>query len=247
MGFALVGAMIKRRCPVPKSVLQADALVVTASTPVRYLVRALRLRTGQTVEFFDGSGAARRATLHALSKDRVEGTWTEVLRHEPEDHLAVVVPIIAWLKGSDGDDAVAALSALGVRRLRIFKADREPLGRQLTEDVLARWGRIALDSCRQSGGYWCTQVEGFDGLEAATQGLDALVFGSSQGALMREFEGGTVGVVVGPEGGLSPEEEHVLECQSARPVRLGSRVLRARHAASLLPAAVYALSSAAAS
>ena len=233
-----------RRCPVPNTVLQADALVITEMASVRYLVRALRLRSGQTVEFFDGSGGARRATLQTLSKAQVEGAWAEPLRHEAADDVPNVVPIIAWLKGSDGDDAVAALSALGVRHLRVFKADREPLGRQLTEDVLARWGRIALDSCRQSGGYWCTQVEGFNGLEEAVQGVDDLVFGSSQGALMGSFEEATVGVVVGPEGGLSPDEERLLTQRRARPVRLGGRVLRARHAASLLPAAVYALRSA---
>ncbi len=233
--------MSARRCMMNHNDLQATEVVVTDTSALTYLGRALRLRPGQELEFFDGQGGARRAQIDAIEKRRLQGRWLEPFRLEPRHGPTGPIPILARLKGGDEEDAIAALTALGLPEIRLFQAQLEPLGRAEPGNQAQRWRRISEDSCRQSGAYWCSEVRWFASLEAALSGIEELVFGDALGATMRPQRCTGLGVVIGPEGGLAKAERQLLLDRGAKAIGLGSQVLRARHAASLVPAAILAL------
>jgi 16S rRNA (uracil1498-N3)-methyltransferase len=221
--------------------LQATELVVTDASVLTYLGKSLRLRPGQELEFFDGLGGARRGQLKRIEQRLLRGEWLEPFRQEPRLGPSGPIPILARLKGGDEEEAVAALASLGLPEIRLFQAEREPSGRTGPGKQAFRWQRISDDSCRQSGAYWRTEIRWFDSLSDALCDLDTLVFGDASGVAVGSQDCNRLGVVIGPEGGLTDLEQQLLLARGARAVCLGTRVLRARHAASLLPAAILAL------
>jgi len=235
MGFALVRAMSARRCIMDRTDIEAAHALIGDRFTLNYLGRSLRLRPGDQVEFFDGQGVARTAEIETVENNQIKGLWREPIRQENRRLESAPVPIIARLKSHAEDDAISALSAIGFPQIRIFRADRDATDKPWSEKQAQRWRRIADDSCRQSGGYWRTDIEVCDHLERAIEGLSGLAYGDPMGRSLSGFSQSSLGVVIGPEGGLSAEEKRLLTDSNAHAVQLGSRVLRARHAASLLP------------
>ncbi len=238
MGLAVVRAMSARRCKILRTQLEAVRMVVNEHAALNYLGRVLRLRPGDDVEFFDGQGAARRARLRSLNKEHITGEWLGALKIVDSELKMAPIPVLARLKSHAEDDAISALAALGFPKIRIFHSERDATNKTWSEKQSLRWERIADDSCRQSGGYWCTQIEAYDSLHAALNDLDRIVYGDSKGSPKIPPRGHRVGIVIGPEGGFSDGEKRILEHAQAQSIQLGQRTLRSRHAASLLPATV---------
>ena len=238
MGLAVVRAMSARRCKMTRTGLEATHAVVRDPFLLNYLSRVLRLRPGDDVEFFDGQGAARKARLHSVAKDQIVAHWHEALSARKPVLTLAPIPVLARLKGHAEDDAISALSALGFPTIRMFQAARDAAHKDWNQKQLQRWQRIAEDSCRQSGGYWCTQIEEYRSLDSALKNLDRIAYGDSEGQHLMPLKGQRVGIVVGPEGGFSDIEKEILVGSEAQALQLGQRTLRARHAASLLPVAV---------
>jgi 16S rRNA (uracil1498-N3)-methyltransferase len=241
MGLALVTTMTQRRCLVARKYLELDDLVIDEPAVLTYLNKALRLKSAEKLELFDGDGAARQARIEKLDKRQLVGTWLEPLRQEAACGSKGPVAVIARLKGGGEEEAIAALAALGLEDIRLFHAERDAHGRKQAGAQAVRWQRIAEDSCRQSGGYWCSQIRQFSSLKDAIFDLERLVYGAADGAQPPAVECSGLGVVVGPEGGFSSLEIALLKTKNAVPVSLGQRVLRARHAASLLPSIMLVL------
>ena len=238
MGLAVVRAMSARRCKMTRTELEATHAVVTDTRALTYLSRALRLRPGDEVEFFDGQGAKRKACLQALTKDQITGTWQESLNIQHRQIECAPIPILARLKSHAEDDAISALAALGFPKIRIFQAERDATNKPWNEKQTQRWRRIAEDSCRQSGGYWCTEIQERSSLNEAIKDLEQIVYGDSEGLNQTPKKAEGVGIVIGPEGGLSEGEKSTLKQAQALSIRLGKQTLRARHAAALLPTIV---------
>lgn len=235
--------MIQRRCLVARKYLEFAELVIDEAAVLNYLNKALRLKSAEELELFDGAGAARRARIERLDKRQLIGSWLEPLRQEAACGPKGPVAVIARLKGGGEEEAIAALAALGLEDIRLFHAERDAHGRKLAEAQAKRWQRIAEDSCRQSGGYWCSKIRQFPSLKEAISGLERLVYGAVNGVQPLAMDCSGLGVVVGPEGGFSNLEIALLKTQNATPLSIGRRVLRARHAASLLPSIMFVLGS----
>lgn len=227
--------MSERRCFIDGAALRADTLRCDDDEALRYLSRALRLRSGDVVEFFDGCGGARRAELRQFDEAAIDGVWVESLRREAPRGPTATTVLIAHLKGDLEEEAVSALAAAGFGALRIYHAERGDRLRGSAKKRLRRLRRICRDSCRQSGGHWLSEVGVFNSLDEALAGCDRVVFGDPEGLPAVRLPAFIGTVVIGPEGGFSPAERDQLLACGAQPVSLGPRVLRARHAASILP------------
>jgi 16S rRNA (uracil1498-N3)-methyltransferase len=234
MGLALASVMTCRRCYAPRRCLEQPELDLSAAAAVRYLGRSLRLRSGDSVEFFDAEGGARDARLTEIEPRRIRGAWLAPLRIEPAP-LSGPVAVLARLKGRAEEEAIGGLASYGLAEVRIFIAQRDAVSGPMTARQLDRWRQISLDACRQSGGYYGTKIRGFPNLSEALHGLTGLVFGSHDGTDLTSLGLRVGAVIVGPEGGFDPSEHAILAQVGGCSVRLGRRVLRARHAALVLP------------
>ena len=228
---------VRRRCVLSRATLEAPGLQIDDPETINYLSRAIRLRSGDRIECFDGQGAAREAQLQKVSNRQICGQWLEQIRTIHRPRACYPLPVLALLKGKDNDEAIRVHSELGLPKLRFFYAERDARGKASLP--LDRWRRVVQEACRQSGGYHLLQIEIRSDLAEAIEDLrdHQFYFGDAHGERPNPLDQQTA-VVIGPEGGFSSNELDQLHRVGARGLRLGWGTLRARSASVVLPAAL---------
>ena len=212
----------------------------------RHAATVVRIRPGE--RYFVADGAGRRALLEATDVDRawVRGRVVEVSEEaEPSPRLVLVQ---ALAKGDRDEQAVEAATELGVDEVVPWQAERSVVvwrGDRAAKS-LAKWAAVVARATKQSRRSRMPVTSPAVGLaplvarvgeaaltlvlhEDATEPLASVALPAS----------GDVLVVVGPEGGITDREIEALTLAGARPVRLGSTILRASSAG---PAALAVLS-----
>lgn len=222
--------------------------VALTGPDARHAVTVARLRAGETVRVGDGAGTIALGRVVDAAPDRVALVLESVDAHpEPPTRLTLVQ---ALAKGDRDELAVQAATELGVdaivpwqaaRSVSIWKGPKAEKGR-------ARWQTIVREASKQairprvpSVAPVATTRE----LAARAGEADAtvLVLDPSATERLSALEppelGDEVLLIVGPEGGVSPDELSALSAAGARLVRLGDTVLRTSTAG---PAALSVLS-----
>lgn len=198
-------------------VVESLAHPVPAADDAHHLFRVRRLRDGEPVTVTDGRGGWRTTRVAGESL-MVSG---EVVQ-EPEPPECVVAAAIP--KGDRCEWMVQKLTEVGASRIVLVQCARSVVrwDRERSEKQLARLRRVAHEAAMQSRRVWMPEVVGpVPFAEAA----------ALPGAALAE-PGGDPGltprcVIVGPEGGFTPEE---LAVPLPR-VQLADTVLRVETAA----------------
>lgn len=209
-------------------------------------LRALRLSPGDAVCAIVGPARERAAKVVALGRDHAVLALHEELPPPERDPRRPRVLAIALADLARLDVVVEKATELGATAIQPFVAARSQT-RTLPATRLDRWQRIARAACEQCGRTVVPEIRPcipFDALvatlgrggtawlleparpEAAARGTGP----SSAGALPVPGDGGLT-VVVGPEGGIDPDETDRLRGAGAQPLTLGARVLRFETAA----------------
>lgn len=209
----LSGAVVGERFALPKEASH-------------HLERVLRLSADTEVELFDGAGGTARGRLTGDGGVRIDETG------RAEAPLRPVVIAQALVRGAKLDEVVRRGTELGVARVLVFEAERSQPGGRLKPERLER---IAREAARQAERAHVPAVEGPTSFSAlldevrAFDGVAALgVLGAPKPlseALKSRDDGGLL-VVIGPEGGLTADEQERLAAAGAVPVALGAHVLR---------------------
>jgi 16S rRNA (uracil1498-N3)-methyltransferase len=140
----------------------------------------------------------------------------------------------ALAKGDRDERAVEACTELGVDRIIPWQAARSVArwsGAKIEKSV-ARWQRIAGEASKQSLRAWVPGVENMVELQQlvdmASSTRMVLLEPMASLALHQAIPAGDqpVVLVVGPEGGISPEEREALENAGATSASLGPLVMR---------------------
>lgn len=217
-----------------------DALVLTGPE-ARHAVAVRRLRAGERVDLVDGTGLRLVCEVTAAgevgAKDRLAVRVRErVDEAAPPVRLALVQ---ALAKGGRDEQAVETATEVGVdlvvpwqaeRSISVWSGPKVAKGR-------ARWEATAREAAKQARRARVPEVaepRGTAGLAAWARDVSAgggvvLVLHEEATAPINGVElpsAGVVGVVVGPEGGISAEEVSALEEAGAVTVRLGPHVMR---------------------
>ncbi|MQY11574.1 Ribosomal RNA small subunit methyltransferase E [Streptomyces sp. RB5] len=216
----------------------------------RHAVSVKRLRAGEDVVLTDGLGAGVHATVAAAEgKDRLVVTVTEV-RDEPAPRPRLVV-VQALPKGDRGELAVETMTETGVDAVVPWAAARcitQWKGERGVK-ALGKWRATAREAGKQSRRLRFPEVAEL----CTTRQVAALLAGAAFAAVLHE-EGslplagaplpaeGDVVLVVGPEGGVAPEELAAFEAVGAKPYRLGPTVLRTSTAGTAAAAVLLARS-----
>jgi len=212
----------------------------------RHAATVVRIRPGE--HYFVADGAGRRVLLEATDVDRgwVRGRVLEVSEEvEPAPRLVLVQ---ALAKGDRDEQAVEAATELGVDEVVPWQAERSVVvwrGDRAAKS-LAKWAAVVARATKQSRRSRMPVTSPAVGLAplVARVGEAALTLvlheDATEPLASVELPGsGDVLVVVGPEGGITDREIEALTAAGARPVRLGSTILRASSAG---PAALAVLS-----
>ena len=210
----------------------------------RHLARAARVRAGDEIWLFDGSGRRSLARVEKVGKDRTE---VAVLRTEadaaaPRTRIVLAQGLMEARKLETILEKAAELGCSGfipVTSARSLQASEERTGRKLE-----RWRRIAREAAKQCKARLLTEIHPPRPLAdlLRSPGADLRLFLSEHGGrpLKDIVTPGARGaarppasvlLLVGPKGGWTDGEEAELRAAGFEAVSLGRRVLRAETAA----------------
>lgn len=218
--------------------LSADRVVLDGPEG-RHAATVKRMRVGESLDLVDGRGTRCTCTVSAVGKDTL--TCDVVGRAvEPAPSLRITV-VQALAKGARGELAVELATEVGVDDIVPWSAARCVV-RWDGDKGLDRWRSTAREAAKQSRRSWFPVVHELAGTpEIAALPGTVLVLHEAAETRLSSLELSTdVVLVVGPEGGITPEELAVLESAGATAVRLGDSVLRTSTAGAAAVAVVSA-------
>lgn len=217
----------------PESLL-GDCIQVSGPE-ARHILTVLRLRPGDTVEFFDTDGTVHTAILSECSKGRILARVLSSASNSSVQQSPLILAQ-ALIKGKKMDMVVQKATELGVQRFIPIKT-RYSESHQKGERQAERWLRIMIEACKQCLRTLPMQIDDVTGLERLDLGgfSQCLVAWEKEastpfGGAFSKTDGPTL-LLIGPEGGFHPDEIHLLEDQGAKLFSLGEQVLRAETAA----------------
>lgn len=214
--------------------LSPGAAVAPTLDQSRYLTQVMRLGAGDALLVFNGRDGEWRATVLEVLKKGV------ILKAEEQTRPQVFGPdlelIVAVVKKARVETIVEKAAELGARRVRLVTTRRTNTDRIR----LDRLDAIAEEAAEQTGRLDVPVVEDPVKLEAVLDGWEdgrRLMFCDETGGApavgaLTAAGPGSWGILIGPEGGFSPDEgERLRGLPYATPVSLGPRILRADTAA----------------
>jgi 16S rRNA (uracil1498-N3)-methyltransferase len=200
----------------------------------RHAVRVLRVRPGEEITVSDGAGEVVRATVTeagaALNADVIERRSEP--RPAPALHVFAAIP-----KAGKLDLVVQKLTELGVEVIQPFPAARSVARWDASkgEGQTARLNAIAHEAAKQSRRAWLPQVRLPRSLHELELPGPSFVLDSEASVRLSDALPAqppeTIGLIVGPEGGLERVEVDRLSGRGAIPVSLGPLILRTETAA----------------
>jgi 16S rRNA (uracil1498-N3)-methyltransferase len=223
--------------------LHEGATVVLDGAEGRHAATVQRLGVGERLVVTDGIGTSADATVARAETDRLEIEIDRVVVAPPPQPRLVVVQALA--KGDRGELAVATMTEVGADVIVPWAAARcvaqwdGPRG----DKALIRWRSTARASAKQSRRSLFPEVAAL----ASTREVAELLRSAALAVVLHEEAttglgdamlptAGDVVLVVGPEGGVSPEELAVFEAAGATSRHLGPTVLRTSTAGSVAAA-----------
>ena len=223
--------------------------VVLEGAEAKHAVSVSRTRVGDALKIGNGAGLLVDGIVLAAEPSRVVVRADAVSRIERPRRRLVLVQALA--KGDRDELAVQAAVELGVDEVVPWQASRS-VSRWQGDKVMKgvqRWRAIVREATKQSMRAWLPNVSEPVtttqlALRAAEGRMLVLEPGARQrmtGILLADDDDRDVVVVVGPEGGVAPEESERLRSSGAEAVRLGETVLRTSSAG---PAALAVLNAA---
>jgi len=207
--------------------------VTLAGEEGRHAVAVRRIAVGETILLADGAGTAVRGPVLATDKASLTMRVAEVL-YTPADPLRFVA-VQALAKGDRAELAVETMTEVGIDEVVPWQARRSIVKwvPDRAERHLARWRSTAREATKQSRRFKVPVVT----VPLSTRELCLRIPEAAMTLILHEEapdpifgvelpESGDVMLVIGPEGGIDPEELEALQAAGGRPVRISDGVLR---------------------
>lgn len=210
-------------------------------------VAVLRLQIGDSLTLFDGSCGEYECTLSRVNKNSVRArvlAWRDLERES-----GIEITLAQGLSSSDRMDfAMQKATELGVRAIRPLATERSVvrLSGERADRRLAHWRNVVAAACEQCGRNRLPEVHPVatlgEFLSGTHAGAQRLLLAPSGTVRLRELApADRVIVLIGPEGGLSEDEQGRVLRAGFTAVRIGPRVLRTETAPLAAIAALQAM------
>ncbi|MGW8483607.1 16S rRNA (uracil(1498)-N(3))-methyltransferase [Microbacterium sp. NPDC055903] len=224
----------------------AGDVVVLTGAEAKHAAVVRRVRVGEPVTLGDGSGVWLEGAVADVEPARVEVAVTSRLEIAAPSPRLVLVQALA--KGDRDELAVQASCELGVDEIVPWQAARSVSRWEGPKAAKGRerWASIVREAAKQAHRAWIPAVaDAATTAQLAQRARTERMLVLDPGADVRlssiDPDDRDLVLVVGPEGGIAPEELERLVAAGAQRVRLGDTVLRTSTAG---PAAIAVLSAA---
>ena len=219
--------------------LSPGGLVVVTGEEAHHAIAVKRVSVGENVLLSDGRGLGVRAAVIEADRRQLVARILEVIAAPSPPLVWGVVQALA--KGDRSDLAVQMVTELGAREILAWQAARSIVRWQgdRADKSLAKWRSVARESAKQSRRLIVPDV-----LAVSTSDVAAAIAAVDVALVLHEDapqhvadmelpEEGTGLVVVGPEGGIAPEELDRFVAAGAQLVSISDGVLRTSTAAAV--------------
>jgi 16S rRNA (uracil1498-N3)-methyltransferase len=221
--------------------VDSDHVSITGDE-AHHAARALRIRAGEEITVSDGRGTVVRARCTEVSSTLL--TAEVIARDHVEQLSPLLVVFPAVPKAGKLEPIVQKLTEIGVDEIRPWFSARSVVRWDAAKGAsrTKRLRAVAREAAMQSRRAWLPSVSDPEPIEQLP-GLTLLLHEEAAEGLSASLPSvapQTIGVVVGPEGGLDSDELEHMTGKGARPVSLGRPILRTETAAVVGPALVLA-------
>lgn len=214
------------------SIPAVGSLVELGGSEGKHAAQVRRMRVGEAIQLSNGNGLRVRGVVQGVAD---KSLTIEVTSVEQEAAPATNFTLIQALAKGDRDElAIQAATELGATAIVPWQAERSISRWDAAKAAkgVQRWQIICDEAAKQSLRAFfppVAQPQTTAGLvQAVSKYARVLVLDPTAGVGLSSVEipAGSVAIVVGPEGGISPLELEQLEAAGAVRVRLGSEILR---------------------
>jgi len=201
---------------------------------IKQILKVLRLKKGEKIFIFEGSGKEYKVEIKNLGKNQIEGEVVkeEESKREPEKIITLYQSI---LKADKFEWVLQKGTELGVTKF-IPVISENCVIRELSENKIKRYKEIIREATEQCGGAKLAELGEIIKFEEALKKLNKNnlnLIGWEEGEKFRShsFKEREINLFIGPEGGYSLKEINLAKSFGVRPISLGKRILRAETAA----------------
>mgnify|MGYP000046786669 FL=1 len=197
----------------------------------RHAATVKRMREGEVIHLCDGQGTRAIATVVKVHKNSLDLGIDQFTFEEAPEPRFVVVQALA--KGERAELAVEMLTEVGADAIIPWRAEHSIGKWDSVEKGLEKWRRTSRESAKQSRRAWIPEISNLKSTaevcELMSQAQSVFVLHESADQALAASairEQGTIMIVVGPEGGISPDELAAFSAAGARVVHMGASVMR---------------------
>ena len=211
----------------------ADTVVITGED-AGHIAKSLRMTAGEATTLCDGRGLEAQGVIVSLSPDAVSVRLGEAAACAAEPQTKVSL-YLAMPKGDKTELVVQKAVELGTVEIVLFLSSRcisRPKGEDAAKKV-QRLQKIAVEAAKQCGRGILPVVRGVLSFAQALQEMQQfdhcfVLYEGLCEPLRRQLpqRGATLALLVGSEGGFSPEEISQADGCGVRAASLGKRILR---------------------
>jgi 16S rRNA (uracil1498-N3)-methyltransferase len=218
--------------PIPTDTKPGSKIKI-AGAEAKHAMSVRRLQLGEAISVSDGQGNKARGKVTQLSKDFLELAVESLETLERPTPQLVLVQALA--KGDRDEMAVQACTELGIQTVIPWQSERSvSIWKPEKQDKhRLRWQTIATEAAKQSLRPFIPEVAQVLGTRELAEHLKqydlTLVLDPTANASLTSVQVAghqSIAVVVGPEGGISPEELDLFRSAGLSLVALGSGILR---------------------
>lgn len=213
-----------------------DTELQVGSDAAQYLGKALRMRIGESLTVFDGSGGSFCAELTNIERRSARLKILSFLDEDLESPLQLTL-LQAISRGERMDFVVQKATELGVKEIQpvLTEFGGVRLDAQRSASRIAHWTGVARNACQQCGRNRVPTIAAPQDLVSALQAPSAsdlsLILDPGADALEITHTPASITVAIGPEGGFSETELELATKHGFQRLGLGPRVLRTETAA----------------
>ena len=230
----------------PLESLSVGDSATLAGAEGRHAASVRRIGAGEWVDVVDGAGARATCEVSGSDKTSLSLVVRELVREDAPNPEVILVQALA--KGGRDEAAVEICTEIGIDRVIPWASQRAIVQWRgpKAEKGRAKWEGVARSAAKQSRRAFVPTVEGVMDSRELTSWVASLTdeagvafvcheeASESLGAALASLqEAGAdaslpprVALIVGPEGGIGPEETGALVDAGARMIGLGANVLR---------------------
>lgn len=215
----------------------------------RHIARSLRMAVGDALTVTDGEGTDYDCRLTYIRDEECEcdivGSFPSL--SEPKGKITLYM---AYPKGDKMETVIQKSVELGVYRIVPFESSRciKRPDKSKSDKLKERHNRIAKEAAKQSGRGRLVEVAEIKSFAEVLEELGDYSLSlfcyegeeneSLKDALQKHASFKNIAVIIGSEGGFSPEEAEKITSAGAVSVSLGKRILRCETAPSFVLSAL---------